>query len=242
MTSGGFSLNNSANSANHFWCSNTNGNSNFGYGETDQGYKLAVNGTGLFSGKLRVTDSSQSDMDGTVLNDGAIQTNGGISAVKDINSGANINAYGNLNAYGTVRVAGGTPTQLMTRDGGYVEVGSVGGTSGNGSFTIIGSSNFSSATVQYHNYTLVGNIVTESIRISGNVTSSGYFHVEVTPAFTPKILTVPYAGTGVVDNGSLVPATAWTGTGFPSMIRCVCYNGAASTSHSVSIVIQYEKQ
>lgn len=57
MTSGGFSLNKSDNSVNYFYVTNTNGNANFGYGETDQGYKLAVNGNALISGSLNTVST-----------------------------------------------------------------------------------------------------------------------------------------------------------------------------------------
>ena len=131
---------------------------------------LVVGGGIGVGGKIFIGSTEQSDMDGTAINSGAIQTNGGISAVKDINSGANINAYGNLTAYGTVRVAGGTPTQLMTRDGGYVESSSVGGLGDSYTCNQSNISNISSSSVTVAFYTKVGSVY--NISITGFITAS----------------------------------------------------------------------
>lgn len=129
-----------------------------------------LSGNFIFKSKIVVEGTEQSDMDGTAINSGSISTYGGISAVKDINSGANINAYGDLVAYGTVRVAGGTPTQLMTRDGGYIESSSVGGLGDSYTCTQSNISNISSSSVTVAFYTKVGSVY--NISISGFITAS----------------------------------------------------------------------
>lgn len=107
--------------------------------DIDQGYKLAVNGTGLFSGKLRVTNTTDATIDPTP--DGSIVTAGGIAATKQIQAGGEIFSKGNIIADGdmyategnfnTVHASAiindtGTSSQLLVADGSLINISAVG--------------------------------------------------------------------------------------------------------------------
>lgn len=137
----------------------TSSNSNFissdlslGFGSY-QGYKFAVNGTGLFSGKLRVTDVTDATIDPTP--DGSIVTSGGIAAAKRIQAGIEIFSKGDVIADGDVYAGGelnapivrsssiinptGTSAQLLVADGSLLNISAVGGSVNQTQTTINGT-------------------------------------------------------------------------------------------------------
>lgn len=116
------------------------------------------------------------------------------------------------------------------------------GNSGNGSLTVVGSSNFGSATVISHTYSVIGNIVTESIDCSGTPSSSGVFWIDVAPQYESKATGFTPTGTGTLNNGTIYPATAWIYKSPTSVVRLSSPNGILSTNNRITIMIQYEKQ
>jgi len=81
----------------------TNQSVNIGY-TTNQGYKLAVNGTGYFGGNLLVADTTEATVDPTP--NGSIISLGGIVAAKKIQAGGEIFSKSNIIADGDMSSGG----------------------------------------------------------------------------------------------------------------------------------------